>query len=161
MRLTRGTDIALRVLMVAAARQRLSTVDELAELMAVPRNHLAKVVQRLARLGLLVTVRGRTGGLRIAPEALTWSVGRVVREFEGQDEVVDCEHPPCPLRGACRLRGALRRAHDAFLAELDAVPLHSLVSPPIADLVTADPVPADRPAADVASGDRPHRLPLV
>ncbi|MEU4804010.1 Rrf2 family transcriptional regulator [Actinosynnema sp. NPDC023587] len=141
MRLTRGTDIALRVLMLTATRSGLSTVDGLAEVLAVPRNHLAKVVQRLARLGLLVTVRGRSGGLRIAPEALTWSVGQVVRDFEGDGEVVACDHPPCPLRGACRLRSALRRAHDAFLAELDAVPLHSLVGPPTADLL--------------------HRLPLV
>lgn len=140
MQLTRGTDIALRVLMLTATRSGLSTVDELATALAVPRNHLAKVVQRLARKGLLLTVRGRSGGLRIAPEALQWSVGQVVRDFEGEDEVVDCENPPCPLRGACRLRSALRRAHEAFLAELDRVPLHSLVGPPTGDLLSLLPL---------------------
>ncbi|MBW4718563.1 RrF2 family transcriptional regulator [Saccharothrix obliqua] len=137
MQLTRATDIALRVLMLTATRSGLSTVDDLATALAVPRNHLAKVVQKLAHRGLLVTVRGRSGGLRIAPEALQWTVGQVVRDFEGQAEVVDCDEVPCPLRGACRLRGALRRAHAAFLAELDDVPLHSLVGPPTGDLLAA------------------------
>jgi Rrf2 family transcriptional regulator, nitric oxide-sensitive transcriptional repressor len=135
MRLTRATDIALRVLMLTAVQEEQSTVDELATALDVPRNHLAKVVQKLAHAGLLHTVRGRAGGLRIAPEALDWSVGQIVRDFEGDGEVVDCEDPPCPLRGACRLRRALRRAQEAFLAELDAIPLRGLVERPTGPLL--------------------------
>ncbi|HEX6345833.1 Rrf2 family transcriptional regulator [Umezawaea sp.] len=135
MRLTRGTDIALRVLMLTAVQDGQTTVDELATALDVPRNHVAKVVQRLAHSGLLLTVRGRSGGLRIAPEALGWSVGQLVRDFEGDDEVIDCEAQQCPLRGACRLRGALRRAHQAFLAELDAVALRDLVAQPTGSLL--------------------------
>ncbi|PRY40586.1 BadM/Rrf2 family transcriptional regulator [Umezawaea tangerina] len=142
MRLTRGTDIALRVLMLTAVQDEQSTVDELSAALDVPRNHLAKIVQRLAHSGLLLTVRGRAGGLRIAPEALEWSVGQLVRDFEGDHEVIDCEDPPCPLRGACRLRGALRRAHEAFLAELDAVSLRSLVEKPTGPLLHQLTAPA-------------------
>lgn len=141
MRLTRGTDIALRVLMLTAVQEEQSTVDELATALELPRNHVAKVVQRLAHSGLLLTVRGRTGGLRIAPEALGWSVGQLVRDFEGDDEVIDCETQPCPLRGACRLRGALRRAQQAFLAELDLVSLRSLVEQPTGSLLLQLGVP--------------------
>jgi len=124
-----STDIAFRVLMHAASHPGRHTIDELATVLAVSRNHLAKVVQRLARAGLLRTSRGQAGGLRIAPEALERSVGEVVRDFEGAAAVVDCESPPCPLRSTCALRGALRRAQDAFYAELDTVLIGDLVRP--------------------------------
>lgn len=128
MRLNRSTDIGLRVLMLGAARDRLLTVDELAETLAVPRHHLAKVVQRLQHLDLLETVRGRSGGVRLAASARTASVGGIVRELEGGTEVVDCDD--CPLSAGCRLRGALRRAQEAFYVSLDPLTVGDLTGPP-------------------------------
>src|SRR5919201_5987081 len=114
--------------MLAASDGGLLTVDELAAALDVPRNHLAKVVQRLQRHGFAETVRGRSGGVRVPEQALTVTVGAVVRAFEGDAEVVDCDTPPCPLRGGCRLRGALRTAQAAFLAALDEVTLGELLA---------------------------------
>ncbi|MEV0895562.1 Rrf2 family transcriptional regulator [Actinoplanes sp. NPDC049802] len=133
MRLNRSTDIGLRVLMLAAARpEALLTVDVLAGSVAVPRSHLAKVVQRLHHLGLLDTVRGRNGGVRLATGAAGTSIGGLVRELEGETEVVDCDgEPGCPLRGGCRLRGALRVAQEAFYASLDPITIGDLAAPPV------------------------------
>ncbi|GIF12157.1 RrF2 family transcriptional regulator [Actinoplanes teichomyceticus] len=132
MRLNRSTDIALRVLMLSAARADRLTVDELAEALAVPRNHLAKVVQTLQRRGLLETVRGRGGGVRLADAGRTASVGGLVRDLEGETEVVDCDgDPACPLTGNCRLRGALRAAQGAFYAALDPITIGDLAAPPV------------------------------
>ncbi|CAM2795244.1 Rrf2 family transcriptional regulator [Saccharomonospora xinjiangensis] len=128
MQLNRSTDIALRVLMYVAAKDGRRTIDELADALAVPRHHLAKVVQRLQRLGLLATVRGRGGGVELAPTALRTGVGSVVRKLEPADEVVQCDEPPCPLRGQCKLRAAFRRAHEAFLRSLDEMSLADLVN---------------------------------
>ncbi|MDN3354551.1 Rrf2 family transcriptional regulator [Actinomadura sp. DC4] len=131
MHLNRSTDIGLRVLMLSATRDDLLTIDELAESLVVPRHHLAKVVQRLQRMGLLETVRGRGGGVRIAAKARTASVGGLVRELEGGTEVVDCDgDPACPLRRDCRLRGALRRAQEAFYVSLDPITVGDLTAPP-------------------------------
>lgn len=130
MHLNRATDIALRVLMFAGARGGQVTTDELAAAMVLPRNHVAKVVQRLQHHGLVVTTRGRGGGVRLAGGALDTSTGRVARLFEGDSEVVNCDTPPCPLREACRLRSALRVAQEAFFASLDEVPVSALVAPP-------------------------------
>jgi Rrf2 family nitric oxide-sensitive transcriptional repressor len=130
-RLNRSTDIGLRVLMLGAARDGLLTIDELAESLAVPRHHLAKVVQKLQHMGLLETVRGRSGGVRLAPSARDTSVGGLVRTLEGETEVVDCDgDPACPLRHNCRLRGALRRAQEAFYASLDPLTIGDLTAPP-------------------------------
>lgn len=126
MKLNRSTDMALRIAMLTAASPARTTVDELATQLALPRSHVAKVVQRLQRIGVLVTIRGRSGGVAFAEHAGELTVGHVVRAFEGDDEVVNCEQPACPLIAGCRLRGELRRAQAAFLAVLDGVRLGDL-----------------------------------
>ncbi|NBE84506.1 RrF2 family transcriptional regulator [Micromonospora rubida] len=135
MKLNRSTDMALRIAMLTAASQARTTVDELAEQLALPRSHVAKVVQRLQRIGVLVTIRGRSGGVAIAEAAGELTVGAVVRAFEGDDEVVSCEQPACPLVAGCRLRGQLRRAQEAFLAVLDETRLGDLVDGPTGPLL--------------------------
>ena len=116
--------------MLTAARGGQQTIDEAAVALDVPRHHLAKVVQRLQRLGLLETARGR-GGVRLTTGAADTTVGGIVRSMEDEPEVVLCEGTtPCPLRGGCRLRGALARAQEAFYASLDEVTLGSLTGAP-------------------------------
>lgn len=157
MRLSIGTDIAFRVLMHAAAHPGRHTIDELATALVVSRNHLAKVVQRLARAGMLHTTRGQAGGLQILPEAMHRSVGELIRDLEGEAEVVDCDSPACPLRGTCGLRGALRRAREAFYAELDRVRIGDLVAPRNGDTVllelSSGPSTAER--EEKATGQAP------
>jgi Rrf2 family nitric oxide-sensitive transcriptional repressor len=135
MRLNHSTDLALRVLMLTATRGDLVTIRDLATALTVPEAHLAKIVQRLQRLGLVITVRGRAGGVQLAPDARARPVGTIVGALEGTGEVVSCDDPPCTLRGACRLRGALRRAQEAFLASLDDVTLADLVAGPSGPLL--------------------------
>jgi Rrf2 family nitric oxide-sensitive transcriptional repressor len=130
-RLNRSTDISLRILMLGAVDDGLLTIDRLATSLNVPRHHLAKVVQRLHHLGLLETVRGRNGGVRLTPSARDASIGAVVRDLEGATEVVECEgEAPCPLNRGCRLRGALRVAQEAFFTALDPITVGDLAAPP-------------------------------
>ena len=76
MRLSEYTDYTLRVLMYCAAhRDRLVTIGELAEHHGLSKNHLMKVVNDLARQGLLATTRGRGGGLRLMAEPETIRIG--------------------------------------------------------------------------------------
>ena len=64
MQITRGTDAGLRVLMVLAHNpERQTTVEALSTDLAVPRHHLAKVVQSLSRHRWVATSRGRGGGI--------------------------------------------------------------------------------------------------
>ncbi|MFD3324144.1 RrF2 family transcriptional regulator [Streptomyces sp. NPDC058701] len=132
MRLTRFTDLALRVLMRLAVEETdLPTTRDVAATMEVPYTHAAKVVARLQHLGLVEARRGRGGGLTLTPAGRSASAGGLVRELEGAGDVVECEgSAPCPLRGACILRGALRRAQEAFFASLDPLTVNELVAAP-------------------------------
>ncbi|MET7509115.1 Rrf2 family transcriptional regulator [Streptomyces albidoflavus] len=136
MRLTRFTDLALRVLMRLAvedpkATDDLPTTREVAAGMRVPYTHTAKAVARLQHLGLVEARRGRGGGLTLTAAGRSASVGALVRELEGTGDVVECEGAePCPLRSACRLRGALRQAQEAFFAALDPLTVGGLATSP-------------------------------
>ncbi|MEV6023995.1 Rrf2 family transcriptional regulator [Streptomyces sp. NPDC052036] len=137
MRLLRSTDLALRVLMRLAVTDESSpTTREVAEAMDVPYTHAAKVVAELQHMGLLVARRGRGGGLALTEAGRKASVGAIVRSFEGEGDVVDCEGAtPCPLHTGCRLRGALRRAQEAFFAALDPVTVEDVVAAPTGPLL--------------------------
>ncbi|WP_416978716.1 RrF2 family transcriptional regulator [Streptomyces sp. T028] len=143
MRLLRSTDLALRVLMrLAVAGETTPTTREVAAAMQVPYTHAAKVVAELQHLGLLEARRGRGGGLALTEKGRTASVGGVVRTFEGDGDVVDCEgSTPCPLNRACRLRGALRRAQEAFFATLDPITVADIVAEPTGPLLLGIPGP--------------------
>lgn len=132
MRLTKSTDLALRVVMsLTVLGEEPSTVRDIADGMRVPHSHLAKVVAQLQHLGLIETRRGRGGGLTITAAGRRQSVGGLVRELEGEGDVVECEGTtPCPLNGACRLRAALRRAQEAFYASLDPLTVEELTRSP-------------------------------
>ncbi|MET9801758.1 Rrf2 family transcriptional regulator [Streptomyces sp. NPDC006368] len=133
MRLTKFTDLALRAVMrlaVPGTSESLTT-REVAQAMDVSYAHMAKAVARLQALGVVEARRGRGGGLALTEAGRSASVGRLVRELEGDGEVAACEgDAPCPLRGACRLRHALRDAQQAFYATLDPLTVRDLVASP-------------------------------
>jgi Rrf2 family nitric oxide-sensitive transcriptional repressor len=117
-RLTLYTDYSIRVLVFLTARtEGLSSISEISETYGISKNHLMKVVQELGKAGLINTVRGRSGGIKLARPASKISVGEVVRLTEDGFDLVDCGS--CIIAKACGIRGILKEATQAFLAVLD------------------------------------------
>lgn len=131
MRLTDHTDYALRVLMYLGEHgDGLATTGVVAALHGISHNHLTKVVNQLGRAGFVETVRGRSGGIRLARRPAEIMLGDVVRSTEPDFHVVAClsrSGPACPLAAACVLRGALCRATECFLQSLDGISLSDLL----------------------------------
>lgn len=131
MRITKRTNIAIRLLMYCAANgDRLVTKSEIAECCNVSENHLAQVINQLSQLGFLRTQRGRNGGMNLARPADQIRIGDVFRHVEGGLPIAECfadADNSCPLKDACRLRVALTDAAQAFYAALDEITLDSLV----------------------------------
>jgi Rrf2 family nitric oxide-sensitive transcriptional repressor len=126
MRLTRFSDIGLRVLIYlahAGERQAPVTVAEIGNQFDLPVNHLVKVVGQLARAGWITATRGRNGGLRLAANPATLRIGSVLRELEGDGELLDCEGSGCRLSGDCNLREALKAGMRAFYGAMDGYTL--------------------------------------
>ena len=76
-----------------------------------------KVVNHLANIGLIETVRGPGGGFSLARDPAGISLGEVVRQTEPNLQPADCG--ACMFRAACGLKPILGDAMDAFLAVLD------------------------------------------
>lgn len=131
MRLTTYTDYALRSLMyLAVNRDRLVTIQDIASLHNISKNHLTKVVHHLGQLGLVATIRGRNGGLKLGREPADINIGAVVRQTETDFHMAECFHREanrCVYASACVLEDALTQATAAYLAVLDGVTLEHLV----------------------------------
>jgi Rrf2 family nitric oxide-sensitive transcriptional repressor len=153
MRLTVYTDYALRMLMYLAVKDDgLATISEIAGSYDISRNHLMKVAHQLGVAGYVETVRGRSGGLRLAKPADAIRLGDVVRGTEPDMALVTCFKPvdaPCAIKPSCVLRRALERAGAAFLDVLDGYTLADLVKPraPLRGLLAIEPVHRPRAPA--------------
>jgi len=131
MRLTDYTDYSLRTLMyLGMHRDRLVTIQDIADAYGISKSHLMKIVHRLGISGEVETIRGRSGGLRLGKEPEDINLGDVVRRTEPDFLMVECfdrAHNKCVLAPSCELQDVLRRATAAYLDVLNGVTLADLL----------------------------------
>lgn len=132
MRLSLYTDFSLRLLVYLAGIKdgKPVSASKIAARYHVSAHHMHKVAQGLRKLGYVESVSGRYGGLKLAVPTETLRVGDVVAAMEGIGSMVDCRRGPCPLHGACSLKGALDRAEQGFLDELRKYTIADVVQGP-------------------------------
>ena len=134
MRLTTFSDYTLRVLMfLAVERDRLATIPEIAAAYGISENHLMKVVHQLARSGVIESVRGKGGGIRLMRDPAEIRLGQIVRTSEGPSAIVEClsdQPEACKIVPACRLAPILVRTFNALYETLDEYSLADLVNKP-------------------------------
>ncbi len=123
MQLTQFTDYGLRSLMYLAAQpDRLCSVREIAEHYAISRNHLVKVVHRLAQLGYITSSKGKGGGVKLANQSNDIQLGDLIAALEPNMHLVECfnrETNTCTVVSACSLKHFLADANRAFLQDLN------------------------------------------
>jgi len=157
LRLLASTDIALRVVMLLGRQENISAhmnVETLAQrLGGLSRNHLHKIVQDLAALGVLRTVRGAGGGVMLAAPLASVRLGSVIRALESDQALVECfraDGGACTLTPGCKLRVILREARECFYQHLDKRTL--------ADCVEIGWIPpSDKAAGEVKKRAPPSR----
>lgn len=134
MQLSFYSDYALRLLMrLALDPGRMVTIQEVADAYGISRNHLMKIAYELGQHGLILTFRGRKGGLQLGRPAEDISLGEVIRATEESLALVECfdaERNRCVLSPCCQLKGVLQEALQAFLTVLDRYSLADLTRQP-------------------------------
>ncbi len=133
MQLMVSTDIALRTLIYLGQKKAPATIQEVATACNISKTHLMKVVMTLVGANLLVSERGRNGGIRLALDVRDISVGAVVLLMENNLALVACMKEEaalcsCPLLPRCRLKGAFQGALGAFFVSLDQSTLADLIA---------------------------------
>lgn len=145
MRLTRQTNYAIRILMYCCASgEQLDRVSDIARAYSVSELFLFKILQPLVAAGLVETVRGRNGGIRLARPASEISLMDVVIATEESFSMAECfdsQTSDCPLIESCSLNSALREALNAFFAVLARHSIEDIVraKPNIAALLGLEP----------------------
>ena len=131
MRLTKQTNYAVRMLMYCAANEgRLSRIPEIARAYGVSELFLFKILQPLNKAGLVETVRGRNGGVRLGRSADRITLFDVVKVTEDSFAMAECFEDgvaECPLVDSCGLNSALRKALNAFFDVLADYTIDDLV----------------------------------
>ena len=131
MQLALQTDYALRALIYLAGRSKRGTVAEIASFYRISRDHVAKVVHRLARLGFVRSIRGLGGGVELARAPAEISVGEVILAMEGNMHLLECVGTAgvCTIEKRCQLKGVLAEAERIQMQYLQSVPLSDVVKP--------------------------------
>ncbi len=128
------SDYSFRVLMYLACNSGdLTQIRNISDAYHISENHLVKVVQHLVRLGFVRSVRGRSGGVRLAKDPSEINLGEVFRRTEPNLKLASCfdeETNTCPLMGICHLQTAFEKALEAFIQVLDQITLAELIKDP-------------------------------
>jgi Rrf2 family protein len=105
------------------------SAKDIAEAYHIPPPLLAKILQTLARAGLLVSHAGTNGGYALARPAAQISAFEVIRAIDGPLFITSCItiHGPCDLAGHCTIKEPLRKVNDSIKELLSGIKISHLV----------------------------------
>ena len=146
MRLALHTDYALRTLLYLAGNPGRANAGEVAEFYRISKDHVAKVVQTLARQGYLRSIRGIGGGMELAKKPEEIRSGQVILDCEGNMHLLDCVgiENVCVIQPGCKLKTVLANAERIQMDYLQSVKLSDLLTPGVTLLQIRDAGVGDR-----------------
>src|SRR6476619_4189055 len=150
LRLSKKADYALMAMKHLARKADSASAStsarEIAEQYDIPIELMAKVLQRLARRGLLTSHQGTRGGYRLAKASSAISVADIIQAIDGPLTVTACstEAENCGQFAKCSVRDPLWRIKDRILAALATCSL----------LEVSTERPPDEPAVPVVFAGR-------
>ena len=127
LRLSKKADYALMAMKHLATTPDAASVSarEIAEQYGIPLELMAKVLQRLARRGLVASHQGTRGGYRLGRAAAAISVADIIQAIDGPLTVTACstDAENCDQYGKCSVRDPLWRIKDRILSALSTCSL--------------------------------------
>jgi Rrf2 family protein len=129
LKLTKKADYGLIALRHLAKERRGSSAKEIADAYRIPLPLLSKVLQKLARTGLLVSEQGTNGGYRLARDPHEISALDVIRVMDGPIILTHCftEHAECDQSDLCPVREPLRKVHEGILRLLSSISISDML----------------------------------
>ena len=126
LKLTKKADyglIALRHLAAAYGAAHAASAKDIADAYRIPLPLLSKILQQLARNGLLASEQGTRGGYRLARDPREISALEVIRSIDGPIILTHCftEHAECDQSDLCPVREPLRKVHEGILKLLSSI----------------------------------------
>jgi Rrf2 family protein len=140
LRFTKRADYGLMAVHYIAVQEALGPVSakRIAEQFHIPSELLAKILQRLAKRGLIRSQNGPRGGYVLALRPTQISVGDVIRALEGPVRIVSCmeDSSDCPQLSHCSLRRPVQKLQAAMTQMLDGMSLAELTSDDVPEMLS-------------------------
>lgn len=113
------------------SRARIVNTKEIAEEYNIPVELLAKVLQTLAKAGLVESHNGPKGGYLLAKNARDITIAQVLETIEGPLGIMDCMHDAetglCMQREHCTIRTPLLKVQESIYQLLNNMTLHDMM----------------------------------
>jgi Rrf2 family protein len=139
LRFTKRADYGLMAIHYIAIHEPVGAVSakRIAEEFRIPPELLAKILQRLAKEGLIISQNGPKGGYALARRPVAITVGAVIRALEGPIHIVECleDDSDCPQMERCNLRRPVQKIQAAISQLLDTMSLAELTSEDVPELL--------------------------
>ena len=138
LKLSKKADYALMALQHIASVQfgdvtpgRVVNTKEIAEEYNIPLELLAKVLQTLAKHGMIESHNGPKGGYLLARSARQLTIAQILESIEGPLGITDCSHEKdgdlCLQREHCTIRTPLLKVQDSIFQLLNNMPLEDMM----------------------------------
>src|SRR5271168_3499367 len=131
LRLTKKADYGLMALKYLAEQKdgTAHSAKDIAEAYHIPPQLLAKILQTLAKAGLLVSHAGTNGGYALARGAKEITAFEVIRAIDGPLFITSCItiHGACDLTSTCTIKEPLRKVNDSIKELLSGIHIADLV----------------------------------
>ena len=117
--------------MASVRSDALSSTKEISEQYQIPAELLGKVLQALAKAGLVESSQGARGGYRLGRSIKSITLSQVIEALEGPVHLVRCHEDPgaCDQYGTCTIRGPVRQVHEMLEQFLRSVSLDQFRQP--------------------------------
>ena len=134
LRLTKKADYGLMAMKYLAEQEGVGpqSAKDIAEAYHIPPQLLAKILQTLARTGLLVSHAGTNGGYALARPATEITAFETIRAIDGPLFITSCItiHGTCDLHGTCTIKEPLRKVNDSIKEMLSGLRIADLIEHP-------------------------------
>ncbi len=129
MQLTKQTDFAFRTLIYLARvpEGELTHIQQICDYYNIPKNHVSKLIVKLAKFRWITAIRGKGGGIALAVPPNEINLAEVVKAIEPNLQPVNCHEPLCRIVEHCRLKDVLAKAMASFLDELSLFTLRDIM----------------------------------
>jgi Rrf2 family transcriptional regulator, cysteine metabolism repressor len=107
----------------------IASTKRIAEEYSIPVELLAKILQRLARSGIIIGQNGPKGGYILSRGLSKISVAEVIQAIEGPIGIVSCYHDessPCMQISKCTVRSPIKKIQDNIVQYLNSITLDEM-----------------------------------
>jgi Rrf2 family protein len=134
LKLTKKADYALMAMKHLAERPGRSSrsAKDVADAFGIPPEALAKILQRLAKAGLLQSQHGINGGYTLSRPANTISAFEVIQAIDGPLFITSCVtvRGECDQSDRCNIREPLRKVNESIEAVLKRIKISHMREEP-------------------------------